>query len=687
MSAERSKIQGAKVLRGWLEGQPRGTHARRRAIALAFTVHFAWTALACGDGSPGAVASRAPDAGAPSLTALTVAVSLPRDRPPVLALVPPFSPTTHDYYVRCAAGTNALTVSITASPGARALLLQPTPSPSAAEQTVDVKVREGDAIVAIATLGTATEAYWVRCLPHDFPTMKMKRHADNGTPVPGYYLVGNTSAPIGGAAYAMALDVFGVPVWYDRAEKSVFNVDAVVKAAISFIDPSTNHSYEVHQLSPLETTYVSVDGAETGEHELRVLSNGDYLVFLPIPRTGVDLTGLKIPLPNGQVDSFGPNNDIIDCTIQEVDPKGNVVWSWVGTDHFNPAKDITYLGLPANAATVRYVIDAFHCNSIDVDTNGNLLVSARHMDSIFYVEKASGKVLWKMGGAKDSKDDATYVPVASPFYRQHDARFLKSWKSACAGRSGSGEISLFDDETAESAPARAVVYDVNVGASGCGGTGGAPAGGATVAREYKGTGPIAATGSFRVLPEGGSIIGWGTNGGFVFTELDAAGHDLLDFYFTDGSSSYRAIKVPLTTFDLNVLRNTTGRDGPVRASDAGVDAGRVDDASAETDGGDDGTDAGVGCYSISGNGSARQCSYSSATAGGLACSSLAGSVAGSCPSSGLYGCCVATTPSDGGGPVTTATCYYSSTVGQPASSSCELQAYEGMPYEWQARVP
>src|SRR4029077_6421080 len=108
----------------------------------------------------------------------------------------------------------------------------------------------------------------------------------------------------------------------------------------------------------------------------------------------------------------------------------------------------------------------YHCNSVDIDpANGNYLVSARHMDSVFYVEKTTGKVLWKMGGAKFSKDSATYVAVPDPFFRQHDGRLGPGWLPDCHG--GTGQISVFDDETSVvrggSMPgARGVIYDVVV---------------------------------------------------------------------------------------------------------------------------------------------------------------------------------------------------------------------------------
>jgi hypothetical protein len=45
----------------------------------------------------------------------------------------------------------------------------------------------------------------------------------------------------------------------------------------------------------------------------------------------------------------------------------------------------------------------------------------------------------------------------------------------------------------------------------------------------------------------------------AFTEVDTAGHDLLDMFFMDrGNWSYRAEKVSIGTFDIDVLRATAG---------------------------------------------------------------------------------------------------------------------------------
>ena len=45
-------------------------------------------------------------------------------------------------------------------------------------------------------------------------------------------------------------------------------------------------------------------------------------------------------------------------------------------------------------------LDYFHINSIDVDHDDNLLLSARNTSAVYKIERESGEVLWRLGGKK-----------------------------------------------------------------------------------------------------------------------------------------------------------------------------------------------------------------------------------------------------------------------------------------------
>jgi hypothetical protein len=517
---------------------------------------------ASGDSGPDAPSNDGPsDAGprdasldAPYLTALRVAP---------LTLVPAFSPSVHDYSVRCAAGNNALAVSMTAAPGFESTIVLPTPSPRLPSQTVHMSATENQAIVAAATLGAATVEYWVRCLPDDFPTFQWTEHPEAGTPTPGYYLVGTAQPRNDNGSYAVILDSRGVPVWYARVAADpgagVVDVESLAPAEVSYfprVDNPAKAKFGVERLSPASTSQVGATGLITDQHELRLLANGDYLA-ISTPQELVDLTGMKLELFDGGVETLMGTQVAVACNIVEFEPSGKVVWTWSADDHFDPVAASVF---PIPYAVGGNVVDPYHCNSVDVDpTNGNLLVSARQMSSIFYIEKSSGTVLWKMGGTNSSKDGARYVSVPDPFNGQHDARFLPGWSSTCNG--GTGSISLFDDETYGSQPARAIVYGVVVGPGDGTSCGGGSPGTAILSWHYRGLIPSSGAGSFRISADGSRLIGWGINGStprIAFSEVDDVGGDLLDFYFLYGDTTYRAVKVPTSEFDLNDLRNTAG---------------------------------------------------------------------------------------------------------------------------------
>jgi hypothetical protein len=469
-----------------------------------------------------------------------------------LTLTPTFSPDIHDYYVRCAFGTNPWSVDASAGAGATVAFAQPMTTAPAASATANVELSENQAVVVSASNGSDTEQYWVRCLPPDFPQILMVPHPDAGVPTPGYYLLGDVTNASGESGYAMVIDGNGVPVWYSHTlnGNDPVDVESLAPNVVSFVAylyytfSQTSWKYEVHGLGTDGVSDVQPVGEPLDLHELQMLSNGDYLVLSDPITTGVDLTGLG---------SFHTNESMIGCNVQELSPSGAVVWQWTATDHFDPVKDSTFP--ETDTVSGMTVVDPFHCNSIDVDADGDLLISSRNMDSVFLVSKATGDVVWKMGGATYTKDGATYLTVTSDpqtsFYRQHDARFLPN-----------GQISLFDDATSTPGVARGVVYSYDVNA-----------GTATFVWEYQGTVQSSAMGSFRILSDGSRIIGWGEGGEpqLAFTEVDADGNDLLDFYFADGDRTYRAIKVPPTQLDIGLMRSAVSGAAPDGgAEDAGA---------------------------------------------------------------------------------------------------------------------
>jgi hypothetical protein len=221
--------------------------------------------------------------------------------------------------------------------------------------------------------------------------------------------------------------------------------------------------------------------------------------------------------------------------VQEVDvASGRVLFEWRSNDHVG--LDESYMSQVTPAGNVDY----FHLNSIDVDTDGNLLVSARHTSTIYKIDRKSGEVLWRLGGMKS---DFAVAPAAS-FAFQHDVR-----------RRSGGTITMFDNNAAVPGgmtTSRGLRIKVDTKKKR-----------ASFVAEY--LAPRSRTGwamgNMQELPDGSVFIGWGTDGSF--TEIGSDGSIRLDGRFTDGSVSYRAFRFELVAQPkgrpaTEVLRNADG---------------------------------------------------------------------------------------------------------------------------------
>jgi hypothetical protein len=422
-----------------------------------------------------------------------------------LTLTPQFSASVYDYYVRCGAGNNAITLTTRIASGSKSSAIVVVP-----DQAVVVD-----------------DTYWIRCLPPDFPIVTV---AQPGTPTPGYYLLNSLT-------YGAVFDVRGVPVWYARGNMPI-NVESpgvnqlsLMRNALATTDSTP--AYEIRDLAANTVTTIMATDVTTDDHELRVLSNGDYLVLAYPLETGVDLTGLK---------SYGDDEAMLDCKIEELDPSGNLVWSWLASDHVDPTLESVFTpNVTVNGVTAA---DVFHCNSIDVDTNGNLLLSMRHASAVFYLDRTTGRILWKLDGAEYNKDGATLMHTQNDsqtnFTLQHDARFQPN-----------GDLTLFDDHGVGTGVARGIEYTLDFEANT-----------ATPVFQSLGSGASQYEGSFRRYADGDSVIGWGYIPGDlrVLTEIDASGNNVFDISFSGpGNQSYRAVKVPLSQFDIELLRRNTAQ--------------------------------------------------------------------------------------------------------------------------------
>jgi hypothetical protein len=248
-------------------------------------------------------------------------------------------------------------------------------------------------------------------------------------------------------------------------------------------------------------------------HEFLITKNNTAL-FTVYHRLPVDLSSVGGP----------KEGKIWDGIVQEVDiPTGRVLFEW----HSHPQVAIgeSYAPPPkAKAGAKAPPFDYFHINSIEVEPNGNFLVSARNTHTVYEIDRKTKKVLWRLGGKKSDFK----LGAGVSFAWQHDAR-----------RQADGTITIFDNGAAPPVEkfSRVLVVRADTGTKT-----------ATLVRSYHHPQRLLAPfeGNAQFLPNGDIVVGWGAQP--YVSELSRSGALLFDAYFGDGkppgedADTYRAYR-------------------------------------------------------------------------------------------------------------------------------------------------
>ena len=209
------------------------------------------------------------------------------------------------------------------------------------------------------------------------------------------------------------------------------------------------------------------------------------------------------------------NGKVVGGIFQELEiPTAKVLFEWRSLDHVT--LDESHQRPGAN------FFDYFHINSVDIDGDGNYLVSARNTWAVYKVARKTGKVIWRLGGKKSTFS----MGKGTVFAWQHDARH----------HAGGKEISIFDDGGAPivEPQSRILVIALDLKRKQ-----------ATLARRYTHRpGRLQAhfMGNAQILPNGNVIAGWGSEP--YITEWSRDGALVFDAKLPRGGQNYRAFRFP-----------------------------------------------------------------------------------------------------------------------------------------------
>jgi hypothetical protein len=235
---------------------------------------------------------------------------------------------------------------------------------------------------------------------------------------------------------------------------------------------------------------------------------GDLHEFLLTDRGTALLTSYAIVSRDLRAMGGSAHGTIQDAIVQEVDlANGKVLFEWHSLDHI-PITESYWLPVGADW-------DYVHINSIDVDLDQNLLVSARNTHTIYKIDRRSGQIIWRLGG----KHSNFALKSAATFTWQHDAR-----------RQPNGLITVFDNGSKVS---RAIMLSVDERRRD-----------ADLVRAYTHPGNLFADsqGNVQVLPNGNVLVGWGAQP--YVSEFTARGDLIFDSQLASKYISYRAYRVP-----------------------------------------------------------------------------------------------------------------------------------------------
>ncbi len=339
-------------------------------------------------------------------------------------------------------------------------------------------------------------------VPRDFPQVNV---TVNRHPGEGFLFMEYARVP----HYALILDNWGAPVWYRRGKGGQdFRVQPngmITETQYVGYDLNFNRVKEFH----------ATNGYQTDSHELQVLEDGSYLLLGLRTIRNVDMSQV--------VEGGRPSAMVHETCVQEFTSDDELIFQWRSWENY----EVADIG-PEDVENVRgSSVRVSHLNAIDVDEDGHILVSSRHLSDITKIHRQTGEVLWRLGGP-----NSDFVFVDDPlngFSCQHDIRVV-----------GPDRYTLFDNGNDHDPPvSRAVEYELDADPNVMT---------ATLVWEYRANPDRYAyhQGSAQRLPNGNTLINFALPEYPKVTEVNPSGEIEFEMDFVEPTGAYRVGRFPWT---------------------------------------------------------------------------------------------------------------------------------------------
>jgi arylsulfate sulfotransferase len=415
--------------------------------------------------------------------------------------------------------------------GVRRLVVQGVERTPGPQQSLQIATLSQSSAIDIELDGAngATLSYRFQVLPPDLPAYEVT--ATN--PIAGRILMtayasGTTPA---GRSFLLVLDEMGKVLGFRSNLLPVadFQQQTLTTGTVRYTfcdyDPliftvkeSTGHCYVLdtglRKIAEIKGVVSPVNPKGLLDHHDLVLLEDDHYIV------AANVTKVVNNIPASLTGGVAASRTVVPSILQEV-KAGRAIFEWDGSAF---PEFYTAAVLDGNFADPAGLPDYMHFNSIQVDTDGNLIASFRNVSQVVKINRSTGAILWRLGGPNSDFPLATGQRSSA----QHFAR-----------RNADGTISLHDNGNLNTPQvtrglsyrldeSRKVVTDFR-------------------AAGYQGIFSVA-TGSTQFLPGNRMFTNWGVVDSAIVdvSEIDPDTQVAqFTLRFTAGNYfSYRAIKIP-----------------------------------------------------------------------------------------------------------------------------------------------
>ncbi len=220
--------------------------------------------------------------------------------------------------------------------------------------------------------------------------------AGGGNPASGYVV-------FSAGLYGLVIDNTGRVVWYRAFPPNGPGLNFMAEPTGVYVGrPSAAGFLVVDALGDSVRVVACGNGRPTRFHDLLLVPDGSAWLLCDDTRT-VDLS------------AFGGSSTatVTGSVVQHVGADGAALFDWTPFDHFAYDDTDTTSLLGPN-------VNWTHGNSLDLDTDGHVLVAFRSLNEVTKINTQTGAVVWRMGGRRNQ-----FAFTGSPepgFDRQHNVR-------------------------------------------------------------------------------------------------------------------------------------------------------------------------------------------------------------------------------------------------------------------------